>query len=157
MVAASGGGKRITQDEFTDKAWQAIIAAPETAKQVRVCHSPEGCDCRPGSLLLHGLFKGSFPKPRSSEDAWRCGAPPWVSDLSVACLHACLPSLSSAARSSSRRSSMPSAGRPLHAPHAFAPARPAGSGEAGIWQRVPSAGSSSTLACAAAVRRRASR
>ena len=38
MVAAaggSGGGKRITQNEFTDKAWQAIIAAPETAKQVQ--------------------------------------------------------------------------------------------------------------------------
>lgn len=42
MVAAasgSGGGKRITQNEFTDKAWQAIIAAPETAKQVQMLSS----------------------------------------------------------------------------------------------------------------------
>ena len=30
--AAGGGGKRIAQDEFTDKAWQAIVAAPEVAK-----------------------------------------------------------------------------------------------------------------------------
>jgi hypothetical protein len=35
VVAAAGGGKRITQNEFTDKAWQAIIAAPDTAKQAR--------------------------------------------------------------------------------------------------------------------------
>lgn len=33
-AAASGGGKRITQNEFTDKAWQAIVAAPDIAKQV---------------------------------------------------------------------------------------------------------------------------
>ena len=33
-ASGSGGGKRITQNDFTDKAWQAIIAAPETAKQV---------------------------------------------------------------------------------------------------------------------------
>ncbi|CAL8470560.1 g10102 [Coccomyxa elongata] len=32
-AASSGGGKRITQNEFTDKAWQAIIAAPDIAKQ----------------------------------------------------------------------------------------------------------------------------
>ena len=30
----SGDGKRITQNEFTDKAWQSIIAAPDIAKQV---------------------------------------------------------------------------------------------------------------------------
>ena len=30
----SGEGKRITQNEFTDKAWQSIIAAPDIAKQV---------------------------------------------------------------------------------------------------------------------------
>lgn len=37
----SGGGKRITQNEFTDKAWQAIIAAPDVAKQVQpLPHSP---------------------------------------------------------------------------------------------------------------------
>lgn len=29
-----GEGKRITQNEFTDKAWQSIIAAPDIAKQV---------------------------------------------------------------------------------------------------------------------------
>jgi len=29
-----GDGKRITQNEFTDKAWQSIIAAPDIAKQV---------------------------------------------------------------------------------------------------------------------------
>lgn len=34
VAAASGGGKRITQNEFTDKAWQSIIAAPDIAKQV---------------------------------------------------------------------------------------------------------------------------
>ncbi|KAK9904142.1 hypothetical protein WJX75_005374 [Coccomyxa subellipsoidea] len=33
VAAASGGGKRITQNEFTDKAWQSIIAAPDIAKQ----------------------------------------------------------------------------------------------------------------------------
>jgi ATP-dependent Clp protease ATP-binding subunit ClpB len=27
-----GGGKRISQDEFTDKAWQAVVAAPDAAK-----------------------------------------------------------------------------------------------------------------------------
>ena len=27
-----GGGKRISQNEFTEKAWQAIVAAPEVAK-----------------------------------------------------------------------------------------------------------------------------
>lgn len=43
MAAADGGGKRITQNEFTDKAWQAIIAAPETAKQVLLLPgSPSG-------------------------------------------------------------------------------------------------------------------
>lgn len=35
------GGKRITQQEFTEKAWQAVVAAPEIAteyqQQVRVC------------------------------------------------------------------------------------------------------------------------
>ncbi|PNW86539.1 hypothetical protein CHLRE_02g090850v5 [Chlamydomonas reinhardtii] len=29
----SGGGKRITQNQFTDKAWQAVVAAPEIAKE----------------------------------------------------------------------------------------------------------------------------
>lgn len=38
VVAAAGGGKRITQQDFTDKAWQAIIAAPDTAKQVLHSH-----------------------------------------------------------------------------------------------------------------------
>jgi ATP-dependent Clp protease ATP-binding subunit ClpB len=31
----SGDGKRITQNEFTDKAWQSIIAAPDIAKQAQ--------------------------------------------------------------------------------------------------------------------------
>ncbi|CAL5220448.1 g2466 [Coccomyxa viridis] len=31
----SGEGKRITQNEFTDKAWQSIIAAPDIAKQAQ--------------------------------------------------------------------------------------------------------------------------
>lgn len=31
--SGSGGGKRITQQEFTDKAWQAIVAAPEIASE----------------------------------------------------------------------------------------------------------------------------
>ena len=35
MTAQQGDGKRITQNEFTDKAWQSIIAAPDIAKQVR--------------------------------------------------------------------------------------------------------------------------
>ena len=34
MSAQQGEGKRITQNEFTDKAWQSIIAAPDIAKQV---------------------------------------------------------------------------------------------------------------------------
>ncbi len=29
--AAAGGGKRISQNDFTDKAWQSIVAAPEVA------------------------------------------------------------------------------------------------------------------------------
>jgi ATP-dependent Clp protease ATP-binding subunit ClpB len=29
--AGGGGGKRITQNEFTEKGWQAIVAAPEIA------------------------------------------------------------------------------------------------------------------------------
>ena len=40
-AASSGGGKRITQNEFTDKAWQAIIAAPDIAKQVRTVDALE--------------------------------------------------------------------------------------------------------------------
>jgi ATP-dependent Clp protease ATP-binding subunit ClpB len=32
-ASGSGGGKRITQQEFTDKAWQAIVAAPEIASE----------------------------------------------------------------------------------------------------------------------------
>lgn len=31
--SGSSGGKRITQAEFTDKAWQAIVAAPEIASE----------------------------------------------------------------------------------------------------------------------------
>ena len=30
---SSGGGKRISQNEFTEKAWQAVVAAPDIAKQ----------------------------------------------------------------------------------------------------------------------------
>ena len=45
----SGEGKRITQNEFTDKAWQSIIAAPDIAKQVRRPILPLGCT--KGSLL----------------------------------------------------------------------------------------------------------
>ncbi|KAG2435116.1 hypothetical protein HXX76_007201 [Chlamydomonas incerta] len=30
---SGGGGKRITQNQFTDKAWQAVVAAPEIAKE----------------------------------------------------------------------------------------------------------------------------
>lgn len=29
----SAGGKKITQAEFTEKAWQAIVAAPDLAKE----------------------------------------------------------------------------------------------------------------------------
>ena len=32
-AAGTGGGKKITQQEFTDKAWQAIVAAPEIATE----------------------------------------------------------------------------------------------------------------------------
>lgn len=34
-AASSGGdaGKRISQNEFTEKAWQAVVAAPDIAKQ----------------------------------------------------------------------------------------------------------------------------
>ncbi|GIL45618.1 hypothetical protein Vafri_2821 [Volvox africanus] len=31
--SGSGGGKRITQNQFTEKAWQAVIAAPEVCKE----------------------------------------------------------------------------------------------------------------------------
>lgn len=31
--SSGSGGKRITQQEFTDKAWQAIVAAPEIASE----------------------------------------------------------------------------------------------------------------------------
>ena len=31
QAASSSGGKRISQNEFTDKAWQAILSAPEIA------------------------------------------------------------------------------------------------------------------------------
>jgi ATP-dependent Clp protease ATP-binding subunit ClpB len=30
-AGAGAGGKRITQNEFTEKAWQAVVAAPEIA------------------------------------------------------------------------------------------------------------------------------
>jgi Clp amino terminal domain, pathogenicity island component len=30
--ASASGGKRISQNEFTEKAWQAVVAAPEIAK-----------------------------------------------------------------------------------------------------------------------------
>ena len=32
-AAASGGGKRITQKDYTEKAWEAIITAPEIARE----------------------------------------------------------------------------------------------------------------------------
>lgn len=32
VSADSGAGKRISQKEFTEKAWQAVVSAPETAK-----------------------------------------------------------------------------------------------------------------------------
>lgn len=32
-ASGNGAGKRITQNEFTEKAWQAIVAAPEIATQ----------------------------------------------------------------------------------------------------------------------------
>eukprot|EP00879_Flechtneria_rotunda_P008426 GHRR01008827.1.p1 GENE.GHRR01008827.1~~GHRR01008827.1.p1 ORF type:complete len:841 (+),score=295.71 GHRR01008827.1:296-2818(+) len=32
-AAASGSGKRITQQEFTEKAWQAVVAAPDIASE----------------------------------------------------------------------------------------------------------------------------
>ncbi|KAG2501027.1 hypothetical protein HYH03_000847 [Edaphochlamys debaryana] len=31
--AGAGGGKRITQNQFTEKAWQAVVAAPEVCKE----------------------------------------------------------------------------------------------------------------------------
>jgi len=31
--ASGAGGKRISQNEFTEKAWQAVVAAPDIAKQ----------------------------------------------------------------------------------------------------------------------------
>jgi hypothetical protein len=41
-AAGNGSGKRITQQEFTEKAWQAVVAAPEIAteyqQQVRLQH-----------------------------------------------------------------------------------------------------------------------
>ena len=30
--SGAGGGKRISQNEFTEKAWQAVVAAPDVAK-----------------------------------------------------------------------------------------------------------------------------
>lgn len=33
MRASASGGKRISQNEFTEKAWQAVVAAPDIAKQ----------------------------------------------------------------------------------------------------------------------------
>jgi len=32
-ASSSGGGKRITPEQFTDSAWQAVVAAPEVAKE----------------------------------------------------------------------------------------------------------------------------
>ena len=32
-TSGAGGGKRISQNEFTEKAWQAVVAAPDIAKQ----------------------------------------------------------------------------------------------------------------------------
>jgi hypothetical protein len=32
-AAGNGSGKRITQQEFTEKAWQAVVAAPEIATE----------------------------------------------------------------------------------------------------------------------------
>lgn len=31
----SGGGKRISQQDFTEKAWGAVVGAPEVARQRR--------------------------------------------------------------------------------------------------------------------------
>ena len=31
-ASGAGGGKRISQNEFTEKAWQAVVAAPDVAK-----------------------------------------------------------------------------------------------------------------------------
>ena len=37
MAQAAGGSKRISQTEFTEKAWQAIVAGPEIAQTARYC------------------------------------------------------------------------------------------------------------------------
>ena len=33
FAAAAGGGKRITQKDYTEKAWEAIVGAPEIARE----------------------------------------------------------------------------------------------------------------------------
>ena len=35
IAYAANGRKRISQSEFTEKAWQAIVAGPELAQQSR--------------------------------------------------------------------------------------------------------------------------
>jgi ATP-dependent Clp protease ATP-binding subunit ClpB len=37
---SGGGGKRITQNQFTEKAWQAVVAAPEVARDASQQVSP---------------------------------------------------------------------------------------------------------------------
>ena len=59
----SGEGKRITQNEFTDKAWQSIIAAPDIAKQVCLLSSSR-CLLRlllqQWGLLIHLPTQGPY-------------------------------------------------------------------------------------------------
>lgn len=55
VVARAASGKKISQNEFTQRAWEAIVAAPEVAKQnnqqiVETEHSCEAACAQKDSL-----------------------------------------------------------------------------------------------------------
>lgn len=65
--ASAGGGRKITQSEFTDKAWQAIVSAPDIAKEyshqiVETEHLWKALLEQPNGLARRIIFKaGSDP------------------------------------------------------------------------------------------------
>ena len=74
--ASGAGGKRISQNEFTEKAWQAVVAAPDIAKQYQqqivVCTNAAcpavKCICTARDQQASRHKPGATSSPQSS--AW---------------------------------------------------------------------------------------
>lgn len=67
--AEGAGGKRISQNEFTEKAWQAIVSAPEIAKNysqqvVETEHLLKGLLEQPNGLARRIISKGGSDASR---------------------------------------------------------------------------------------------